>query len=461
MFEKNISNLYGNVAVVCNDKEYTYDELQRLIDQYAIGISRITNGTAKVIALYLDRGIDYIALVWAILKCGCTYLPIDKEFPNDRIYDILDGCANLVITDIENEFIQSMVETVFIKQLLIKSNGSYLDCNNDIVYIIFTSGSTGKPKGVQISHKALYSFVLSFPERIDFANTNCMLAVSSTSFDISFVEIFLPLLYGKKVILASELERRNPRKIWRIINKYHPDTIQMTPSYLKYVMLCNHEAEDFLCVNKLIVGGERISELLIKKLQKYKQLRIFNAYGPTEATIWCFVAEVTSCDYEHVGTPLQNTQYIISDNDELLIGGECLFSGYYNDDEKTDEKTMIIDGVCYYHSGDCVRQSDKGEIIISGRIDHQVKIDGHRVELEDIECNIKSKLGLEDCAVTYHNNELVFHYVGTEEFSRKRLYSSLSDCMPAYMIPTVCNKLDFLPMNTNGKVDRLKLLNSR
>ncbi|HWT76579.1 MAG TPA: amino acid adenylation domain-containing protein [Mobilitalea sp.] len=460
LFYESVKKEPEKISVICKNQAYTYQQLSYQCDQYANKLFEVTQGEKRLIAVSVSRSFEYIACILSILRCGCTYLPIDQDLPRERILSIFKiSKTSLLITSNRTRDSYIPVEQIAIDELVAKQEYEMNPKQHleDDAYLIFTSGSSGISKGVEISNQALLSFIRSFSERIHIEENTSILAISSYSFDISFVELFLPLFYGMQIILANDIERKSPKKLWKLIQTYKPEVIQITPSYLRFLLTYEDEDTTFETTKKIILGGERINWSLVELLQRYKKLRIFNAYGPTEATIWCSVGELTNCNYVHAGTPLSNTKLAISEEEELLIGGECLFSGYYHDKVKTKEKMINYEGGLYYRSGDLVKRSDSGEYIILGRVDNQVKIDGHRIELEDIECNINENFEFENCAVDYDNHRLILYYAGTQSVTRKELFDRLNMKLPVYMIPSQIYQLDHIPLNSNGKTDRIAL----
>lgn len=462
LFYEQVQKEPEKIAVIVKGQGYSYRQLSALCDTYIQNISRLTQGDKALISVSMHRGAELIAAILAILQCGCAYLPIDQELPMERIKGIFDiSRAALLLTDEPEKYSDATIKSVNIsnfqeirEEKVCPDITGYDDA--DLAYVIFTSGSTGFPKGVSISNKALLSFFYSFEEEIHMQDNKRVLAISNYSFDMSFVEMFMPLLLGLTVILADDSDRRNPRKIWRLIARYSPDLIQITPSYQRFLMSCESEMVNLNKVKKVILGGECVDRSLIKPLLQ-NGLTIYNAYGPTEATIWCSVGELTDGSYVHVGHPLKNTQLRISGERELLIAGDCLFSGYYNDESKTAERCEIIDKILYYHSGDIVKTGEKGELIITGRKDNQIKLDGHRVELEDIESNIREGLNQLDCAVGYYENKLILFYVSQTDIKRNHLFHILKNKLPTYMIPQDMIRLDSIPLNSSRKVNRAEL----
>ena len=449
-------------AVVCGNDSITYSELDRMSDILSFHILKYTNGQNRAIALLFERSIDYVVTVFGILKAGAAFLPLSKEFSKERIeYILKDSCVEIIIANYELKM--NNMRIINYKDL-ISDEVEMLSKNNiaadRTAYIIYTSGSTGRPKGVPITYDALFMFYSGFVPQVKYKSRKKILATSSFTFDISLVEIIVPILTGMCIILVGEKESKHPRYVCNIITKHRPDYFQMTPTYIKYLLTYKGDYQIFENAESIVVGGEKFPDKLLYDLQKINGLKIYNAYGPTEATIWVSVGDLTEASYVHVGKPINKMKFkILNENQcfplsgELLISGPCLTNGYINGTELNNQKFEIIENLIFYHSGDIATYDISNNVVIKGRIDNQIKINGHRIELEEVENYILTHTNIDACIVLFMFDVLFCYYIANKS-NISQLKENLLKYIPLYMIPKYFYKIKCLPTNTNGKVDR-------
>ncbi len=486
--EQNVNSYPERIACSFGKKQLTYKELWDISEDIAYQLKGIGIGKGKLVGLCIERSIKTIASLLAIIKTGAAYLPLDPAFPEERIKKIVDDSkTELIITDLFTKKIFNSYKNL--KLLDISTLSSYKlsksvdPCiwpeHTDTAYVLYTSGSTGNPKGVEISHGALLNFLLSMKKNPGIERSDTLLAVTTLSFDIAGLEIWLPLLCGAQVRIVSREEASDGSALLDEIRKNKITVMQATPSTWNILLEAGwKEAKGF----KALCGGEYYSRDLADKILQ-TGARLWNVYGPTETTIWSSLSEITLNHMPiSLGLPIDNTWFLVVDNKglplpswvpgELCIGGFGLAKGYLNQPELTNTKftnpPMGFESLGkIYHTGDLVYKHKNGNLFYMGRIDHQVKIRGHRIELTEIESQIGKCTQVKDVAVwtPEDNNKekrLVAYIVLSDKESEKdfpsALQRKLKKFFPTYMIPEYIVVLDQLPRTPNGKLDRKALL---
>ena len=489
-FDKTAETYAKKTAIRFHEEQFSFKEINQQANQLAHIL--IENGVQKgdTIGIALRRSPKVIIAMLAVLKCGAVYIPLDPEFPHERIVYMLDNSsAKVLITSIafEDHF-QSTA-----KELLIEECWEHLSSystkapniqvqGHDLAYILYTSGSTGKPKGVQICHSSLLNLLLSMQKKPGIKSSDKWLAITTVSFDIAGVEIFLPLISGAEIVLADEGMARNGAELLSIIEEQHITILQATPA--TWTMMLYEGWEEKIPL-KALCGGESFPKSLAHKLLE-RTNEVWNMYGPTETTIYSTIKKL-SLDDEliTIGRPIDNTLiYLLDDRlnmvqegfeGEIYIAGDGLASGYINQADLTQEK--FIDNPFepekspkIYGTGDLGIALKNGEIQCLGRLDHQVKVRGFRIELGEIEYalskidSIKEVVAVarEDdpddkriCAYVILNDTLQDH--STETVLKNDWRQKLEESLPAYMIPNEFILLTSFPLTPNGKIDRKQL----
>lgn len=414
LIQEQIHEKADSIAIEFGDKILTYAELGAEVNRMTSFLKNCGIKKGDIVGIYLNRSIEMIISLLGIVKAGAVYLPLDQAFPIYRLkYMIEDSKCSYLIT--EKSIAQSF-ENFKGKVLDVSGYGRQEIDNTEeeideesIVYILYTSGSTGNPKGVQIRHKSLVNFLLSMKETPGIKSEDSLLAITTLSFDISGLEIYLPLIAGSKVVIASKEETTDGRQL---LEKLRNVTVmQATPATWK--LLIESGWNEKLKI-KALCGGEELSrELANNILERVDEL--WNMYGPTETTIWSSCSKVEKGSGAiHLGVPIANTQFYIVDKNnqfcapgvpgELLIGGDGLFTGYLNLQNLTEEKFVINPfdkekKSKLYKTGDLVKLNSNNQIEFLGRIDDQVKIRGFRIELGEIENEMRKNDCIKDCAV--------------------------------------------------------------
>jgi amino acid adenylation domain-containing protein len=431
-----------------------------------------------------------VAVLMAILKAGAAYLPLDPHFPKDRLNLMLeDSGANILITEskLAGDFKEinqiEPLDSLTSKAASFSTDLPELDIQPEsLAYLIYTSGSTGKPKGVAIEHGSVVNFLNSMSIEPGFEENDRVLALTTISFDISVLEIFLPLITGGSLVLIGKDDGVNGRRIAEILENQKITVMQATPVTWKLLLESNWKGKSDL---KMLCGGEAMSGELAKDLLPLGK-ELWNVYGPTEATVWASLCKVNDLDEETrcwqnsvtIGSPIHNTaMYILEPTGslapigvpgELLIAGDCLARGYHDREQLTAERFIeqTIEGktLRLYRTGDLARWRTDGMIDFLGRIDNQVKIRGYRIELGEIEAVIRAHEFVSDSVViiredTPGDKRLIAYYIPEKDASLQRgeLRKRCSSALPDYMIPSAFVELDEFPLTPNKKIDRNSL----
>ncbi len=481
LFEKQVSLNPEKVAVIFENNAVTYLELDQRSNQLAGALRAQGVIKGSIIGLVMDRSVEMLVAILAVLKAGGAYLPIDPVYPIERINYMLENsnCQLVLSYIIKNtDLILKSRKFNLHDQEIFKKGIAKLDYGpepTDLAYIIYTSGSTGTPKGVMIEHKGLNNLVHSFSSLI-YRSDMTALAITSFSFDIFFVETIFPLVKGMRVILANQQEAAVPYLLLNLITTYQVNFLQTTPSLMKLI-LNDSNAYKLSSLTTIMLGGESFPEQLLSELKKVTQAQIYNGYGPTETTIYVTVKYLKKQEPITIGRPLGNTQiYILDENlkpvpigvtGEIYISGDGVARGYINNERLTRERFIdnpFIPGRKMYKTGDIARWLNNGEIEFLGRNDSQVKIRGLRIELGEIESTLQKHDKVKDaiviCNEDHHQRKYLCAYVtkhGQSYISSSDLKVYLAKDLPNYMIPAHFIILDSLPLNSNGKVDKKAL----
>ncbi len=483
LFEASAQEHAEKVAVIFQEETLTYRELNNKANQLAHYLCKKGIGPGDFVGLFVERSTEMLVALIAIMKTGAAYIPLDPIYPKDRIKLIIDDAnpkaiiaheklmANLPGT---NAALININDQTIAQQK--QENVNIETASWSVVYQIYTSGSTGKPKGVQIRHSSLNNFLLSMAIKPGCAPTDTLLAVTTISFDIAGLELFMPLLTGAKIVIAKQEEAMNAQFLMALIEKHRPTILQATPVTFKMLLMAKWQGSPDL---KILCGGEAFpSDLAQTLIAKNKE--VWNMYGPTETTIWSTIKKVEknthSKAYETIGFPIANTQVYVVDNHmnpqpigvsgELLIGGKGIAKGYYNRPELNNErfvKSPFIEGEILYKTGDRVKFLENGNLEYLERMDNQVKIRGFRIELGEIENALKSLPQIRDAVVVVKedstkNKILSAYLIPTKgKINQNQIVKEIKQKIPDYMLPGFYTELDKFPMTPNGKIDRKAL----
>lgn len=494
----------AKTALVFGEQELTYRQLDESSGRLALYL--IEKGIKKgdFVGLALDRSAEMLITLLAIMKAGAAYIPLDPEYPAERISFILeDACAKMLITSKNARRQGSQAGNIFIEAALEESVLYTASLPPipvfawDLIYLLYTSGSTGKPKGVLIEHRSVVNFLYSMRRFPGFSAADILLAVTTISFDIAGLEMFLPLITGGTIVLAGAGATRNGEALAKLMAEEKVTVMQATPSTWRMMLSAGWKNREGI---RMLIGGEAVKEEIKDALTSIGE--VYNLYGPTETTIWSLAKKLALTEKVSIGAPIANTLVYIVDEQmqlvpagesgEICIGGAGLARGYLNRPDITSQKFISnpfsdLPGSRIYRTGDIGRMLPDGNFECLGRIDDQVKIRGYRIELGEIENTLEALPGIREavvvCRENQHGDARLVAYVVTENDSRSRQTARLKPAMgdtnnsanrapaaqssnwkklmslklPGYMIPSHFELLPSLPLTPNGKIDRKAL----
>lgn len=452
----------------------TYDQLNRRANRIANALKKRGVKEGGRVVLLLPRTCNLIAAMLGSLKAGAAYIPMDVEYPKERVTYVLENSgADFVITA------EDMPRAVSPDELLSEENEANPPITVDpdrTCYMIYTSGSTGRPKGVAVSHMNLSNLCVPVPENNYFYTRNprpeSVIQTATVSFDASILDIMPPLLNGIRVVFANDEENRNVNELVDLIRREKPTMLgDMTPSRLMQYLNSPEFAAEISHFEACSVGGEAFLPALYDRLRALSDLDIYNSYGPTETTVHSNTRLITRENMMSVGKALYNVICEIRDIDgkmlpdgvmgELYIGGYGVSKGYHNMPEKTAESFVTIDGMRYFRSGDYAYKLPDEEIVVMGRRDGQIKLRGLRIEIGEVEGSIEAYKGVKKAAVVIRKigkiDHLCGYYTADAPVDENALRAFLSSRLTPYMVPTVLMQLKEMPFTPNGKLDRKNL----
>lgn len=486
LFEAQAERQGKSVAVVFEDQQLTYQELNSRANQLARYLRKRGVGPDVLVGLCVERSLDMVVGLLGILKAGGAYVPLDPAYPKDRIAYIMDDARAPVLLT-QEKLLRGLPEQQP-ELVLIDAHWASIrqePCDNpprqskteNLAYVIYTSGSTGNPKGVQLEHRSVVNFLRTMQTEPGLRETDVVMAVTTLCFDIAGLEIYLPLVTGARVVVVPRDQAANGKQLQARMQQAGITVMQATPATWRLLLEAGWPGSQTL---KALCGGEAfLFELANQLLPRCQSL--WNMYGPTETTIWSAVYQVTAAGkgVVPIGHPVGNTHFYIVDENmnqvpvgqpgQLLIGGEGLARGYQNRPDLTAEQ-FIPDpfrqqaGPRIYKTGDLARYLPDGNVAFLGRIDHQVKIRGYRIELGEIESLLATHPSVKQCVVVAREDSpgdkrLVAYIVPTRDQTpvTRVLREFLQVKLPEYMLPAVFVVVEAMPLTPNGKVDRKAL----
>ncbi|MBX3327338.1 MAG: amino acid adenylation domain-containing protein, partial [Nitrospira sp.] len=485
LFEAQVKRTPDAVAVSMEQKVLRYDELNSRANQLARHLQQLGVKPGVTVGIGLDRSLEKVIALLAVLKTGAAYVPLDPKFPRDRLrFMTQDASLAAVLTTValSDRFDPQVCrllcldrETEVIAQMA-DHNLSPFATPQDLAYVLYTSGSTGQPKGVEIPHRALVNFLWSIRQEPGCTAQDVMLSVTTISFDIFGLELYVPLLVGARVEIASQAAATDGRQLRILCESVQPTIMQATPATWRMLIEAGWLGGKNVTV---LCGGEALPPDLATSLLD-RSLAVWNMYGPTETTIWSTIEKIERTDQEiTIGRPIANTDVYILDqflkpvpigvSGELYIGGHGLAHGYRGRPELTQERFISHPFspeplAKLYRTGDLARYRSDGRIVHLGRIDNQVKIRGFRIELGEIEVALNRHPSIRQAAVTAWEDrqgikQLVAYVVCQEGPlpSQAELRSFLRSEIPDYMVPSLFVFLNAMPLTANNKIDRKAL----
>lgn len=488
LFEQQVVRTPDNVAVVDEVEQLTYQELNNRANQLAHLLRQCGVGPESLVGVCLERSAGMVVALLAVLKAGGAYVPLDPQYPSERLSFMLDDSElRIVITQqhLAKSIPQNdaLVICIDSDRGVIAARGTTNPEVNvepeNLAYLIYTSGSTGKPKAVQISQRALVNFLHSMRTQPGIDESDVLLSVTTLSFDIAGLEIYLPLMVGARLVMASHDTARDTRLLAKLLDDCEATFMQATPTTWRMLVDSGWQGREKL---KMLCGGEAVSGELAQRLRQ-RGGELWNMYGPTETTIWSSIYNVGEPGPTvPIGAPIANTNIYILDKSlrlmpagaigEIYIGGEGLARGYLGRVETTAQ-TFIPDahsgerGARLYRTGDVGRYLSDGNIEYLGRADHQVKVRGFRIELGEIEAILRRQEIVRDAVVLVREDApgdkrivayLVLDETNDDLPAAVELRKALSQKLPEYMIPSAFVEMAALPLTPNGKVDRRALV---
>ena len=485
LFERQVERSPHATAVVFENKSLTYSELNRRANDLAHNLRALGVGPDVLVALFFERSLDMVVGMLGVLKAGGAYIPLDPNHPRNRLEFMLADAKPLVMltqTQLQSKLPPHRSHVIAIDAGAPKAlpREHAPDANrgrspSDLAYVIYTSGSTGDPKGVEIEHRSVVNMLASMRRRPGLDANDTMLAITTLTFDIAVLEIFLPLVCGACVVIAPSETVSDGWALAELIDQCGASILQATPSTLRMLLDAGWRGNPRL---KILCGGESWTADLAKQLLT-RCASLWNMYGPTETTVWSAVAKVEVDRPIVIGSPIANTRLYVLDGalqlvpvgvpGELYIGGDGLARGYLHQPELTRER-FVADpfrtepGARMYRTGDSVQRLPDGTLDFLGRLDHQVKIRGHRVELGEIEAALERHPDVKQCVVIasedlHGERRLVAYFVPAagSAVSTGELRHLLSESVPAYMIPAALVSVSSFPLTPSGKLDRKAL----
>jgi amino acid adenylation domain-containing protein len=474
------------VAVRGATATLSYQDLDQRIGRLATLLHARGIGRGDLVGIALERDVEMLVAALAAWRLGAAYVPLDPEFPPERLKYMLEDAGLAVVLStfgIASSLPLDTIPTVLLDREADQiaasppMAGASASRPDDVAYMIYTSGSTGKPKGVRVLHRNVVNFLRSMAERPGLQGGDVLVAVTTLSFDISVLELFLPLTVGACVLVARTEQTRDGGALGALLADSGATVMQATPATWRMLIESDWRPTGPFTA---LCGGEALPGELAERLISRTD-RVFNMYGPTETTVWSAVHAVRVAEpVTPIGTPIHNTQiYVLSDamepvpvgvTGELYIGGAGVTAGYHHRDDLTHERFVVSPFVSYeptqrlYRTGDLARWRRDGVLEYLGRIDAQVKVRGFRIELGEVESALLSHPEIREAVAGLYepvpgDTRLVAYYVaeGSADLPSHVLREHLAGFLPAYMLPQHFMRLEQIPLTPNRKADRKAL----
>jgi amino acid adenylation domain-containing protein len=474
------------IVLTAGENRLTAGELDRWADRIAGALRGQGVGRGDLVAIALPRDITLIPSLLGVLKSGAGYVPIDPYLPTARIQAMLDDSSA------RHVLVHAAAATdppYYSRNCLdpdalppAADRGTVTVADSDIAYVIYTSGTTGRPKGVAVEHRSLDNLVCGWAEAVEFPTGATMSSLATVAFDIFIAETLLPMVYGLRIALATDDDVASPAAIADFLGREQVTAMQVTPSRLAWLLADPRMAAALRRVRLLVVGGEAFPPSLLDSARQCTDALIYNVYGPTEATVWTSAKLLKGNEPITVGSPILGVGYHL-DNDaisepgsisepdsaepggagagvgELCITGAALARGYLGDIERTRER-FGIDGQCY-RTGDLARRLDDGEpageFVVLGRVDQQIKIDGYRVELGEIETVLAAAPGVTAAVVVSIDggaSRTLAGWLTPDTVDVDEVWKRAATRLPRYMMPSTLVAAAVVPLSPAGKADR-------
>ncbi len=477
LFRQQVNRTPDATALVADGEAFTYRRLDSMVNamaHYLIGRGLQRN---SIVGIMICRDYTLFVSILAVLRAGGAYLPIDPEFPAERVRFILTESASRFVIASPQAAPKCGDACPAIQTDIIESLPAYakeIPANNnmgDLCYVLYTSGSTGKPKGVMVEQGSVVNFFYAVCEVLDYTQGNNVLSSTSITFDVFAMELYPTLLAGGTIVLAADHEQNIPRNLIALIGRTQINKLILTPSRMQLFLTDKGAEEALKNVREIILLGEALPPRLMRELQEKTPARLYNFYGPTEATVVVTYKDVTNSSTVNIGKPLPNVSAYILDKHknpvpigvigELYFGGIAVARGYLNRPDLTQAAFMenpLDTNDRIYKTGDIARWFPMGEIEFLGRMDEQVKIRGLRIELGEISAAVSECAGVEKAVVVDFRKDdahfLCAYYTKNGLVDEAELRRSLRKRLPVYMIPSFFIAVDFFLMTPSGKLDK-------
>ena len=485
LFEKSVQERPGSVAALDERETLTYEALDRRANALSHFLIQLGVRRGALVAVCIDRTVDMPVALAAVLKAGAAYVPLDPSHPRERLHATLDDANVTAVVTLDRYC--GLFEGCGAPLVRLDSDASRIEAMpsippcvvvepSDLAYVIYTSGSTGRPKGVEVEHRNVVAFIEAMQREPGLAAGDVLLAVTTLSFDIAGLELWLPLSVGARIVLATRADALDGERLAALIEEHAVTLLQATPATWRILLDTSWSGRPQL---KALVGGEALPPDLASSLVD-RVGELWNMYGPTETTIWSTLTRVVDPSKAiTIGRPIANTQcYVLTPDHavcpigvagELCIGGEGVTRGYRNRPDLTADRFVNIalqDGRTerIYKTGDVARVRADGTLEYLGRRDTQVKIRGYRIELGEVEAALVSLSGVKEGVAAAREERKgdirLVGYVTMHQgvtFDEDAARTAMRSKLPEYMVPNAFAVLDALPLTPNGKVDRKAL----
>jgi amino acid adenylation domain-containing protein len=493
LFQEQVKNNPKSTALVFQDKQMTYKELDQKSNQLAQQLIKKGVQNQQLVPICTQRSMEMIIGILGILKAGAAYVPIDPDLPNERIQFILkDTKADILVSTASTSKQQNLVgidiplvdlEDQSLWEKTPKTKVKVQITPNNLAYVIYTSGSTGTPKGVLVEHASLHSFLLTMDTDYSLGGNGRLLLKTTYTFDVSLYELFGWIKTAATLVIMPALLEQEPKRFIDFIQQHSITHLTLVPS-LFAVLLEELSIQENTYLSKLkyiFLAGEALPGDLVKRAISLKlPPRLINIYGPTESTVYSSHYNIDPAkEIGHnipIGKPLNNIRtYILSEDlsllpigaiGELCLSGAGLARGYLNREQLTKEKFIqhpFRKGERLYKTGDLARWLPDGNIEFIGRKDDQVKIRGYRIELGEIQHHLDQDSQVEQSVVMaredHNKNKYLVGYLiaNNQQIDKNTLKEKLAKALPNYMVPQIYVELDHLPLTTSGKIDKKAL----
>ncbi|OCA96721.1 non-ribosomal peptide synthetase [Clostridium beijerinckii] len=485
-FHRQVYKTPDNSAVFYDGLNITYKDLNERANSLASRLLEMEIGDNEIVAIMMNKSIEMIVSIIAVLKSGCAYMPIDPEYPLSRKKYMLNDSNSRIILTQENlvpqiDYYDGIILDVNDDSNYVKTNQNInlRKSNEDLLYVIYTSGTTGNPKGIMFKNKGLVNLIKHEYNNTEIKFNNNVLQFATICFDVASQEIFSCLLAGGRLCIIDDYSKKDVKKLSNFIVKNEIETIFLPTAYFEFLCTNTGFVECILDTTKdIIVAGEvlKINDKIAEKLRN-SSISVHNHYGPSETHVITTYTirpdDIHEC-VPPIGRPIDNTHiYILDDNKNLVpigvegilyVSGTCLSQGYLNKQDLTKEKFIpnpFEKDQLMYNTGDLVKWLPDGNIDFIGRKDCQVKIRGYRIELNEVQNAVMGISDINEVAALDIRKEescyLCCYYVANREISSHEFRDSLKQKLPNYMLPSYYIKVDSIPLNLNGKIDKKKL----